>query len=522
MQRPRLPRRALITLGAVITAAALSITAPAASFASPAPAPAPSKHFVDCSQKQNGDGTQGRPWNSLHAVNAHGAFIPGDQILLKRGMTCKGRLVPTGSGSKGHVILLGAYGSTKAALPTVAGGGTGNVTGAVQLGNVHDWTVQDLHVTNASKAKETPVYRSGVFIVNSGGGRLSGITVQRLRVDHVVSDLAFKGGYAREYGGIAVWSLGRKTGDGFVGLRLLNNTVDHVGRTGIAVVNHEYPRSADTGLRISGNKVTWARGDSILLFGSKNARIDHNVSAHGANLWPCKQCGKITPLTANAAIWPANSKGVLIDHNEVYGEHVKGGDGEGFDIDNSAVDVVVEYNYAHDNQGGGILFCGSTNAVARFNIFQNNTKSAFAFIGSLPTKKRTSIYNNTVYNSSRSDARIVRYFNGAHSAPIVFKNNVLYNYSQATYSWPTKKVSTAGNTLIGVHGAGRPTSASTIWANPGLKNAGSGRTGFASLKGYKPKHPSSFTRGVAIPSNVTVDIFGKRINPKHPPRGAAG
>ena len=519
MHRLSLLRRTAITAGAVLTAGLLAAT-PIAAFADATPTPA--KHYVDCSAKTSGDGsTQTTAWNTLSAVNKHGAFQPGDQILLKRGTTCKGRLQPSGSGSKGHPIVLGSYGSSKSALPTVAGNGTAIGTGAIQLVNAHDWTIQDLHVTNKGKAKETTAYRAGVLLINENAGHLARMVVQRLRVDQVVSNLAFKQGDAREFGGIAVITYGRK-GGGFDDLRIMNNRIDRVGRTGIVVSNHQYPKGADRGVRIGGNTISWTRGDSIIVRGSTNARIDHNVSAHGANLWPCKQCGKITPYTANAGIWTAASKTVRIDHNEVYGEKMRGGDGEGFDIDSSAVNVVLEYNYAHDNEGGGVLFCGSNNAVARFNIFENNGKSAFAFIGSIPTKKKTSIYNNTVYNSSKSKARIVRYFNGARSAPISFKNNLLYNFSYANYLWPTKRVSTAANTLVGQHTSGRPTDARTSWSNPGLRNPGSGKNGVASLRGYKPKHPSTFKRGVAIPKSVTVDFFGKKINPARPPRGAAG
>lgn len=513
-------RRAVLIATAGLTVVLLAAAAPFD--ASAKAAPPPSKYYVDCSQKRSGTGAKSAPWNTLNAVNMHAEFGPRDQILLKRGTTCKGQLTPKGSGAKGAPIVLGAYGTSRT-LPTIAGGGTAIGTGAIQIVNEQYWTVQDIHVTNKGSAKETAAYRAGVLLLNHGIGRLAGLKVQRMRIDAVVSNLSFAKGDAREFGGIAAITNGTAS-SGYNGLQILNNKIDRVGRTGIVVSNHTYPKSADIGVRISGNTVSWSRGDSIVVRGSRNARIDHNVSANGAALWPCKQCGKISPYTANAGIWAASSNRVRIDHNEVYGEHDLGGDGEGFDIDASAVNVVLEYNYAHDNAGGGVLFAGSNNATARFNILQNNGKSAFVFIGSMPTKKRTSIYNNTVYNSSRSRARIVRYFNGTRSAPIVFKNNILYNYARgfSAYGWPTKKVSTAANTLIGLHGAGRPKDSITSWRDPALKNPGSGRIGIRSLKGYKPRYPSTSQRGVAIPKDVRVDFFGKKINSKRPPRGAAG
>lgn len=478
------------------------------------------KYYVDCSAKTSGNGlSASTPWNSVSSVTTHGAFYPGEQILLKRGTTCTGRIVPSGSGTKTAPIVLGAYGS--GAKPTVQGKGTANLTGVVQLTNQAYFTVQDLHVTNTDGKRSTTKYRAGVLVQNSWGGRIPGITLQRLTVDHVNSNMSSKARNPREWGGIAVITNGVGK-DGFDGMRVVSNTVSSVGRTGLIVANNRYPKSSDTGLVVSKNRISHTRGDGVVVAGSKGAVIDGNTIAHAAEEWPCPECGKISPLTANAGLWTIKSTKVVVQHNEVYGTKMLGGDGEGIDVDLASADTVVQYNYVHDNQGGGILFCGSVDAVARFNIFENNEKSAFAFIGSIPTKSRTSIYNNTVYNSSKSRARVVRYFNGAHSAAISFKNNLLYNYGTATYLWPTKKVSTAANTLIGHHGAGRPRDRATSWVNPGLKKPGSGGTGIATLNGYKPKHPSSFKKGVSIPTSVQRDFFGKKINPRKPPRGAAG
>ena len=335
----------------------------------------------------------------MTSVTDHGAFVAGDHILVKRGTTCTGRMSPTGSGTVGQPIVLGAYGS--GALPTLKGGGTPNKTAVVLLENVSGWTVQDLHITNmGSSSRNTSSYRAGVAVQNWGIGRVSGIVIQRLRIDHVVSNMNESGDDSREWGAIVATTNGSGSTDGYDGLIIRDNVIDHVGRSGVMVSNHEYPRSTDRDVRVYSNKISWARGDSIVLRGSVNGRVDHNVSAYGSDEWPCPNCGPITPKTANAAIWASFSRTIRVDHNEVYGEKMKGGDGEAFDSDASSTGVVFEYNYAHDNQGGGILFCGSTNAIARFNILQNNGKSAFAFIGNMPAKN-TQIYNNTIYSTSR-------------------------------------------------------------------------------------------------------------------------
>lgn len=480
----------------------------------------PTKYYVDCGAKTAGNGLGTKSaWRSLTSVNGHAAFAPGDQILFKRGSTCKGKLAPKGSGAAGSPIVIGAYGS--GAKPTIAGGGTGMATGTVTLKNQAYVTIRDLHVTNRSKSSTTTVHRSGVLVLNDNGGYLPGITLRWLTIDNVVSRLLYSKHYdARDYGGISVLTADRGDGDGFPGLQIMDNTISGVGRTGIVTSNREYPDGLDTGVRIAGNTVSKTRGDGIILRGARNARIDHNVVKNVSNMWPCAGCLKVAGMGANAGIWPTWSSDSVIEMNNVFGTHVGHGDGEGIDLDIMAERITVQYNYVHDNDGGGVLFCGSKSSTVRFNIFENNKKSAIAFIGSVPAKN-SSIYNNTIYGSKKTNARVVRYFNGAHGSGISLKNNVIYNYGMRDYLWPAKVTSSA-NILIGDQGKGRPADRLTSRKNPQLKAPGTGGNGFSSLGGYKPKHPSNLLRGVAIPKDVTVDFFGKKVDPKKPPRGAAG
>lgn len=505
-----------LALAAGLTALA-SLTALAPLSASAAPT---RNHYVDCSARHAGDGTSARPWNSLAAVSQHTAFEPGDAILVRRGTTCTGRVHALGSGSPARPIVLGAYGS--GTRPTLAGGGTAQFTGVVGLADQHDWVIQDLHITNRTKSAWASTYRSGVLITNTGIGRLANITVQRMAIDDVTSNVAESGGAgSRQWGGISLLTLTQRTANsGFDRVAIMNNTLDHVGRSGIVTWNEGGESAHDRHLRVAGNRVTWTRGDGIVLVGTSDSRIDHNVAAHSSNLEACPNCRPITPATSNAAIWSGHSNRVRIDHNEAYGTHWWGGDGEGFDIDNTAKNVTVEYNYSHDNEGGGVFLCGSINAVVRFNILQNNRKSAFAFIGNVPASG-TRIYNNTIYTSKKADAGNIRYFNGPGGSDLKFYNNLVFNHARGYYMWPTKAKS-ASNTLIGVHKAGAPLAKGGSRRDPDLKAPGTGKVGRNTLKGYKPKHPSAFRRGVAISKSVRTDFFGKPINPKHPPRGAAG
>jgi hypothetical protein len=500
----------------------------AATTTSPAPTvkQTPRTWYVDCRSKTNGDGTTEKtPWNSVAAIAKHRWYAPGERILLKRGTTCRGGIHPSGSGTPAHHNILGAYG--KGTRPVVAGGGTRNGTGTVQLTNVSNWTVQDLHLTNAASAN-TKYYRSGLLLLNQGKGtlRMRNITVQRLLIDHVSSNPASHKNDARAYGGISALTPGG-THDGFDNLQILHNTINGspnpakgVGRTGIVVKNRQYPKSGDSKVRIAYNSVRWARGDSIMLIGARSSRIDHNISAHGAAFWPCKQCGgKITPATANAAIWTAQSSKVTIERNEVYGEHLKGGDGEAIDLDRSATHAVVQYNYAHDNQGGGVLICAASNSHIRFNILQNNGRAAVVFTCH-QWAKTVWIYNNTIFikKGVTSDYVVKQHWNKAKG--IRFFNNLVYTTDRAKYVWPTKPKS-AANTFVGTHSASEPRGAGTSHRTTNLKSPGHGKAGMKTLTGYHVRSTKKAQRGVAIPTSVKVDFFGHKVSSKHPIRGAA-
>ena len=76
----------------------------------------------------------------------------------------------------------------------------------------------------------------------------------------------------------------------------------------------------------------------------------------------------------------------------------------------------------------------------------------------------------------------MRTFGASRGSKVSFKNNLVYNYGPGTCQWPTKKVATAANTLVGMHGAGHPHDKRTSYKNPRLRAAGTGGNGFGSLR----------------------------------------
>jgi polysaccharide deacetylase len=79
-----------------------------------------STYFVDATNGDDAaDGlSQANAWKSIAKVNGS-SFLPGDQILFKRGEVWRESLVPPSSGSAGNPIKFDAYGSGEA--PTITG-----------------------------------------------------------------------------------------------------------------------------------------------------------------------------------------------------------------------------------------------------------------------------------------------------------------------------------------------------------------------------------------------------------------
>ncbi len=507
MRTARRRRAAAVVLGAAVSLLLVGCVpeGPPSHGATTAPPSAASFH-VDCEAQQNGDGSLDRPWNTLDAVDAHGSFLPGERILLARGSTCSGRLTPQGSGTNGDPIVLGAYGTGP--RPIVNGGGTPDQTGAVQLTDQHDWVVQDLEVTNVDLAGPDDTLRAGILAVDDGSGSIGRIVIRDNTVRQVTSSPAPASTDPHEYGGIAVLVRGTSTRAGALAdIRIEDNLVDHVGRVGIVAWSDAWPASPLTGVSITGNRVVRAQGDSIVVWGVDGGVLEHNVSEQGGHLPACPRCSNPTADTASAGIWPVMSTRILMRYNEVSGEGAVGGDGEGFDIDDSTSDVVMEGNYAHDNDGGGVLICGARTSDVRDNVFMDDGGGEVTF--SCPTQRDgVRIFNNTFLLAPGTSVQVVGHTTTSGSAPVLFANNVVIDLDAGGYDWP-EPVQADSNLYAGVVPPSAPSDAAGV-VDPGLVAQGTAGSGADSVRGLTPRPGSpASTAGAQLSDAGTLDYFGR-------------
>src|SRR3954453_17363369 len=137
-------------------------------------------------------------------------------------------------------------------------------------------------------------------------------------------------------------------------------------------------------------------GNGIVVGGADGGLIEHSV-AHDNG-------GRDDAGEGGVGIWTYDSRGVVIQSNESYGNRTGGGaDGGGFDLDDRVSDSVVQYNRSHDNDGAGYLIANPSrdpvhagNGV-RFNLSERDgRRNRYAGILIWSVTTRLDVYHNTV------------------------------------------------------------------------------------------------------------------------------
>lgn len=432
-------RLATLVLGVVV------VLASAFSGALPAQAAATS-YYVDCSQATNGIGTSVSPWNSINAVNTHGAFIAGDTVYFNQGTSCSGMLMPSGSGTSSAPITLDSYATNSNHTRPIIQGGT-NVA-ALELSNQQYWTVQNLEITGGA-------YRNVWVTGNTANTTLRGFIFNNLYVHDTANYTT--GTWYTDAGGIILNPCNSTTT--LSDIEINNVTVHHTFNQGIQVghdSSHAQISSCTTpdyAGSVSNVMIENVTGDAngataIAIYWSKNVTVQNSkLFNNGAN------------GIHGEGSWSYHCDGCIWQHNEAYANNL--GDGGGFDMDGETTNSIVQYNYVHDNQGycasifavGGTGHINNSNNTIRYNVCaHNDTGAAIAsygydsgeifvsnFVDSGPgiTGNQISgfaVYNNTIYAApavtglpaiSLQTYANVPLFTG--SAPVYARNNIIYS-----------------------------------------------------------------------------------------------
>ena len=229
------------------------------------------------------------------------------------------------------------------------------------------------------------------------------------------SDGITKGRYFyRYYGGIIAHNeIGPSE---FKNIWIVNNIVKNVSRTGITVYNkwvdkpgvgygynkwvsYNTPNNYETGvgyfisygIYCLDNYVENPGADGIVISSSKNVYVKGNTCYFANYLgregyW-------------NASIWVYNVDNCLFELNEAAYTYKRSGseDAQGFDLDNCCVNTIFQNNYAHHNEGGGLLICNLATKVIKRD--ENGDPILDESNNEISEKITGKWFNNIVYNN---------------------------------------------------------------------------------------------------------------------------
>jgi len=479
----------------------------------------PGRHTYYVDAMSGDDGNRGtsnlRAWKTLERVDGT-VFVPGDSILFKSGGTWAGQLSPKGSGTEPQPIHIGKYGGD--AKPVIDGAGT--VEDVLLLKNQEYWEVQDLEITNTGKGAAP---RRGVHLIADNYGEMHHIYLRSLTIHDVNGTDSDK-----VNGGIHYSAIGDTKPSRFVDLRIEDNRIHHVDRSGIFGWSTHWMRSKwypSLGVVIRNNVLDDIGGDGIVAVATDGALVEHNVVSRANQ----------RSEGYNVAIWAWSADNTIIQYNEAYLTHGFR-DSYGFDSDWNSRNTLIQYNYSHDNQGGFLLICnegtqkaeasiGNIATIARYNISQNDGWRGINISGPV---SQTQIYNNTIYTTKGRTVDLVLYSDwGGWASDTEFYNNLFYAGGQAVFSYAVSH--NDGGTYITRAGFGAsrnnvfdynayfgeiqvPPDPHPLIVDPMLIDPGSAAEGRATLGGYEVRPGSPLINsGKTIQKSGGKDFWGAPV-----------
>jgi Concanavalin A-like lectin/glucanases superfamily len=444
------------------------------------------------------------PWRTLTNVNST-TFAAGDQILLAAGGSWSGTLAPLGSGGNGNPIVVSSYGS--GAAPIVAGGGA---AAAVSLLDQHDWTIQNLEITNTAT---TVGYRAGIHVGNDTTGSLHGIHIVNNNIHDIAGNWNTTDPQPVNTSAIAFELSDSNTTSGWDDILIDGNTLT---KTDAGAIYIGSPKGVDhnkvtTGVVIQNNTISNAGGNSIVCVFCASPLVQYNVSTDSGYRF------------SGAALWSGWTTNGVWQYNEVARNWKSFVDGQAFDIDNNDSGTVLQYNYSHDNPWGFMEFCCSATfgvsgtSTIRYNISQNDgaSNSNFGTMGGLTSGAVAQIYNNTIYMPEGNNGDITA-GTPQSGASAVFTNNIIYKLGTGGYS--TTGTAWNHNLMYGNHPGSEPADAAKVTADPLFVAPGGGGAGRSSAAAYKLRSGSpALGAGALISGNGGLDYFGNTVSSSSAP-----
>ncbi len=337
-----------------------------------------STYYVSNGGNDSNNGTSpSSPWRTSGAVSGH-HFSAGDSVLFQGGQSFGGFELYGDGGSASNPVVISSYGSGRANITPGTGRGAWVLNSSgIKLENL-----------NFYGSPGSTTSQDGIRIENSGGGTMSGVTVDNCTVS----------GFAE-----AGINLGSDTGgDYLANITITNCNVYNNVEAGILSFSQA---ENNLGVYIASNTVhdnygdgtSVCTGNGIMLQGLNGSVVERNIAYNNG----------ATGGNGGVGIWAYQSNNVNFQYNESYSNKTeRGHDGDGFDFDADVSNSVMQYNYAFDNDGTGFQLNqwhdnnSFNNDTIRFNVAVNNGRlNNYSNIEVWGKVLNSYLYNNVIYTT---------------------------------------------------------------------------------------------------------------------------
>ena len=312
-----------------------------------------------------------KPWKSLEKISQL-TFSPGDSILLECGNSWNGHIQLNGSGEANNPIVLASFGEGE--KPILNGSGNHYT---ILIRNQEYWRILGLEITNFDEREEgidlwawemrnkniwassiEPLapfkdarnQKHAILVEAIDVGCVNGLYFKNLEIHGVNGAMSTK-----HNGGIFLAVRGDRIATWFDDLVVEGCYIHDVDRTGISNISSWNNRTLTRNVNwvpsknivIRNNVFERTGANALIVRVAEGPIIEYNLFDH------CSIKG------SGNANFPFNCDHAVIRFNEARFTKYNLGDADagGFDSDYRCKNTVIEYNYSHHNEFGGILIC---------------------------------------------------------------------------------------------------------------------------------------------------------------------
>jgi len=288
-------------------------------------------------------------------------LLPGNSLLFKSGDTFTGKLVIQNEGGNSqHPITISNYGEGE--LPVLDGDGFLSTIHIINSGYLHFSNLEIKNDGGPAKPGESEDLRYGLYLQNTFTDgtffehfRFTNLIFKNIYPTTRITDNDKSGVNAHAINTSGSW------GDDIHPTRFNDVLIENCFFTRTA--RHAVVLKAINNLLVRNNFFEHVGGAGMVIAaGTSNALVEYNVTNYTGSSIDPRMAGR------GSGIWCYRSKNLTVQHNKFM--HARGiHDSYGMHIDTGNKNVVYQYNYSEDNEGGFVEILGANlNVGYRYNL----------------------------------------------------------------------------------------------------------------------------------------------------------